>query len=244
MKRFIFTLIFAMFLGIMAFASPAYASEPAVVTVSGQGTISVSPDVAHISLGVETQNANPVIAQQTNSTTMSSVIAAITGLGIEENDIQTRNINMHPIHSWRGDQMIHQGYMVTNNISVTVRDIDDVGRVMSAATEAGANMSSNVFFTLLDSSAAYNQALALAIADATSKAQTITRALGQRLGTVVHVGEMGTTPIMPLPRVSAPARAMMEDQDFGGMAAAFAAPIHGGEMEIVARVQVTFSLLP
>jgi len=86
---------------------------------------------------------------------------------------------------------------------------------------------------------AYNQALALAVADASSKAQIIAQALGQRLGDAIHVGEAGTITPSPMPRaVGARAEMMVAEADF------FSVPVHSGELEIVARVQVTFTLLP
>jgi len=221
------------------FVVPVYAQEPGIITVSGEGIVNVVPDVANVSLGVENQESSPAQAQARNSAIMADVLSAIKALGVDESDIQTAWFNMSPVHDWTGPERRVMGYMVSNNINVTVRDIDMVGTILAAAADAGANMGSNVSFGLLDNSPAYNEALALAVADATAKAQTIARALGVNLGRVAHVGEMGTTGIMPFPTARAGAAMAVAEADFAGRV-----PVQGGELAITARVHVTFNITP
>ena len=218
---------------------PVYAQEPGVITVSGEGIVNVVPDVANVSLGVENQENSPAEAQARNSAIMTDVLNAIMALGVDESDIQTAWFHMSPVHDWSGPERRVLGYMVSNNINVTVRDIDMVGTILAAAAEAGANTGSNVSFGLLDNSEVYNQALALAVTDATAKARTIAGALGVNLGRVVHVGEMGTTNIMPLSATRAGAMMAVAEADFGGRV-----PVQGGELAVTARVQVTFNIVP
>jgi len=221
------------------FIVPVYAQEPGVITVSGEGTINVVPDVANVSLGVENQENSPAEAQARNNAIMADVLSAIMALGVDESDIQTAWFNMSPVYDWTGPERRVMGYMVSNNINVTVRDIDMVGAILAAAAEAGANTGSNVSFGLLDNSPAYNQALAQAVADAKGKAQTIAQALGVNLGRVVHVGEMGTTSIMPFPVARGGTAMAVAEADFGGRV-----PVQGGELAITARVQITFNIAP
>jgi len=234
---FVFTFVAAM----LAFASPVHAQERGMVSVNGEGIVSVTPDVAHISIGVENQEVSANIAQQRNSAIMTDVLAAVKAQGIEESDIQTVRFNMWPVHSWdmETNQSSVVGYMVSNNINITVRDIDMVGEVLAAASAAGANAASSVSFGLLDHTAAYNQALALAVTDATEKARIMASSLGQNLGPVISIHEasgMGSFfPPMPIVRAE-----MMMDHSMSF--AAGGVPVQGGELAVVARVQVTFDL--
>lgn len=232
---FLFTLLLFVFPAITA-----YARELPVITVSGEASVAVEPDVAFVFLGVETQDASALESQIRNNAIMENVIAAILATGIDESDIQTARFNMHPMHDWNtldGNPRVI-GYMVSNSVSVTVRDIDRVGAVLGAATEAGANAASNISFGLLDSSEPYNQALAQAVADATTKAQVIAASLGINLGNVQHVVEIGSTGFMPMPR----AEAMFAAGAFFAQDMAISVPMHGGELDIIARVQVTFEI--
>jgi len=234
---FMFTFVAAM----LAFASPVYAQDRGMVSVTGEGSVTVTPDVAHIFIGVENQEDNANIAQQRNSAIMNDVLAAIKAQNIEENDIQTTRFNMWPVHSWdiETNQSSVIGYTVSNHISITVRDIDMVGEVLAAASQAGANAASSVSFGLLDPAEAYNQALALAVTDATEKARIIASSLGQNLGQVQHVHEAsgmgGFFPPMPIVRAE---MAMDHAMSF----AAGGVPVQGGELAVVARVQITFDL--
>lgn len=243
MKKLVFLFAAAM---VVTLAAPGavYAQEISVfsgssISVSGEASVTMEPNVAFVSLGVETQDLRPAYAQQRNSARMTDVMAALAALGIEESDIRTVWFNMHPVHDWSDHTPRVVGYMVSNNISVTVRDINLVGQVLGAAAEAGANMASSVSFGLLDSTEAYNQALAEAVADATAKARIIATSLGRNLGEVTHVSESGSMGMMPFPA----ARSDMWF-DGGGFigAQAMGVPIHGGELSVFARVHVTFAI--
>jgi uncharacterized protein YggE len=235
-SKFAFLFVLAM----VNWASPVNAQEPGIITVSGEAAVMVEPDVAHLRLGVDTQDESPLEAQRRNSAAMANVIAAVVAMGVDENDIQTLWFHMHPVQDWNTVPPQVVGYMVSNNINVTVRDIESVGAVMAAATEAGSNTASSVSFGLLDPSSAYSQALSEAVEDATVKAQVIAHALGVRLGAVAHVGEMGIGGFIPFP--VARAEMMFDGGGFG--VAPGAVPVQSGELAVTARVQVSFYILP
>ena len=232
---FLFTFVAAMII----FASPVHAQERGMVSVAGEGIVSVTPDVAHIFIGVENQEAQAHTAQQRNNAIMSDVLAAIKAKGVDEADIQTTRFNMWPVHSWDPITNLSSvtGYSVSNNISITVRDVDLVGEILSAASQAGANMASSVSFGVLDHAEAYNQALALAVADAAEKARVIATSLGQTLGPVLSVHEAsgfgGFFPPTPVVRAD-----MAMEMSFAGGGV----PVQGGELAVIARVQITYEL--
>lgn len=228
MSKFLFLFAVAFFV----LATPVYAGE---ITVSGEGSVLIEPDMARVVLGVETQNQSALVAQTTNSETMTAVIAAIRAAGIDEGDIQTAHFFMHPMQDWRDGHGRIVGYQVSNSVNITVRDIDRVGAILAAATEAGANMSSSITFGLLDGTAAYNQALTQAVNDAEDKARTIAAALGGTLGNVINISEASWG--------FAPAVRMEAQFDMAMPAAAGApVPVQGGELTITARVQATFGV--
>jgi len=83
-------------------------------------------------------------------------------------------------------------YVVTHTLTVTIRNIDSVGEVIEAATEAGANQTHGVFFGIEDRETLYIEALALAIADAKVKAEAIAEVLGVEIGLPTSVFENQT----------------------------------------------------
>ena len=236
MKKFMF--LFALTMAVAFLSSTAYAQEVTGITVNGEGAVTIVPDVASVSVGAETQDSSPLEAQRRNNVKISDVIAALKALGIDEADIRTTSFFMHPIQNWRDGVGEVVGYMVSNRVDVTVRDIDMVGAVLTAATEAGANASSNITFGLLDGTAAYNQALALAVANAQGKAQTIAGALGVNVGAAVDVVELSGARFVPR------AQADMEMAAAAAPMAVADVPIQGGELTVTANIRATFLILP
>ncbi|MDR1665049.1 MAG: SIMPL domain-containing protein [Clostridiales bacterium] len=172
--------------------SRAYAAEDSggSITVSGTGSVNINPDVAYASLGVSTHEANAKTAMSANNTLMEKVIAALEGLGIAERDIRTTGFTMNPSYDYSnvGGRERITGYHVSNQLTVVVRDISIIGDVLGEAAEAGANIFNNVEFAVLDESAAYNEALALAMENAGGKAQALADTLG-KTATPVSVSE-------------------------------------------------------
>jgi uncharacterized protein YggE len=158
---------------------------------------------------------------------MQAVIAAIKGIGIPDKNIQTNGVSLYPIYD-QGQTI--SGYNASNNVVVTVDDVNQVGAVLDAAVRAGANQATNVQFGFKDESALRNQALAAAAADARGKADALAGALGLQITGIESVAEGGvSTPILQQPRPLAVAAA-----------APAAAPIEPGELEVVAQVTVVF----
>ena len=225
---------------------PAYAAGPAAapdsvstgeITVNGTGYVNIVPDVAYITLGVNTQDASPKTAQTRNSQQVAAVIAAVKAMGIAEKDIKTTNFYMYPQYDYSGAKGVETvvGYTVSNSVTVTVRDIDQVGALLGAAADAGANISSGVQFGLLDSSAAYHKALALAMANASAKASVIAKNLNRTVGSPSSVTESGG---MYAPVYSS-AGANLAAMDAG----ASGVPVQAGELTVTANVQMVFEYL-
>lgn len=211
----------------------AYAAEPNLgeITVSGTGSVSMVPDVAYVTLGVNTQDASPKTAQEKNNRLIEKVINAVIGMGIAEKDIKTTNFYMYPNYDYNKGSEAIVGYTVSNTVTVTVRDINKVGDVLGTAADAGANVSSGVQFSLLDSTAAYNEALVLAMENASAKAKTIAGALGKSIGNPASVSESGGN---YMPVYTGLQKAAMDT------AAGASVPVQAGELTVSATVQVVY----
>ncbi|MCL2461895.1 MAG: SIMPL domain-containing protein [Defluviitaleaceae bacterium] len=219
--------------GLFRGANTAYAdtTDMGQINVSGAGSINVDPDVAYVSLGVSTQDASPKAALDANNKLIAAVIAAVKKAGIADKDIRTDGFSMYPNYDYSKSTQVVTGYAVSNNVNVTIRDITKVGDVLGVATDAGANVAGSVQFSVLDSSAAYNQALAMAIDNAKGKAQTIAKALGITIGVPASVTETNNgyaTPMYTAALNSASA-------DAGG-----SVPVQTGKLTITANVAVTY----
>ncbi|CAM5195477.1 SIMPL domain-containing protein OS=Ureibacillus acetophenoni OX=614649 GN=SAMN05877842_102300 PE=4 SV=1 [Ureibacillus acetophenoni] len=200
-----------------------------VITVNGNGEISVAPNYAEIRIEVVKQSKDLGEAQSQNAQVMNQVISALLSLGISRDDIQTSAFNIFPQYDYIEGRQVFRGYEVSNSLTVKIRDISKVGLVIDTAVKNGANRISSLEFKLEQENKYYQQALQLALYNAVEKARVIAETL--RL------------PIHPLPieiveeSVESPPimyRAVAMSQE------SFQTPIEQGTISINAKVLVKF----
>jgi len=202
------------------------------ITVVGEGTANVVPDLAMIQAGVTTQGKTAREASEANSTAMTNVLAALKANGIAERDIQTAQFSIRPVHDSRreGDNRI-VGFQATNQISVRVRALAKIATVLDQMIAAGANNVSGIEFTVSERSRLLDNARTQAVAEARRKADLLARAAGVRMGRATAIIEHSGAP-MPVERMTMRA------------APAASVPIEAGEQTLRVYVSVTFELLP
>lgn len=202
-----------------------------IVTVTGEGAVTVKPDVGYLSLGVEISDVDASKAHEMNKAAMDRVIKVLLATGIAEEDIKTVYYSV-----WRGidynrsqdNQM--ESYHVTNQLEVTINNLDQTGAIIDACVAEGANVSGGVRFSVKDQDGYYQQALAAAMKQAQSKAQGIMSTFGAKPGKPWRVTEV--------PRYDGPVLYAAESAK--AMDAGPATPILSGEMEIKATVTVEY----
>ncbi len=167
---------------------------PSGLTVSGTGEVRVRPDIARLDLGVQTQSKDPRRAASLNAIRAGRIIAAVRGAGIPARDIQTTSYYLSPQYQYaqRTGKATLTGYEASNQVRVTVRRVEDAGRVLDAAIKAGANTSSGVSFDLNDRNTARDAALRIAAADASRKARVLATAFGLGAVRLLSVNESNT----------------------------------------------------
>lgn len=164
------------------------------VSVSGTGTLTVEPDEAEVYLSVVTEGEEADQVQKENSNKIADIMDELEGLGISEDNIETDYYYLYPKTSWDYDDSGRSeiyGYRLTHTLKVTTKDIENTGKIVDAAVDAGANDVDRVKFKLSEElmESSYEDALEEASKSAKSKAESITGALGVKLGKVERVAE-------------------------------------------------------
>ena len=169
-----------LFAALPAQAQPAQPMPAARVVVIGEGSVSVAPDYARLSGGVATRAKTVKEATDANSKLMNAVTAALLDSGIAQQDIQTSRFSIQPVYAPPQPQTEPRltGYSVSNQVSVTVRQIAKLGETLDRMVAAGATDVGNVAFLIADPSKALDQAREAAVADARRKAELYARASG------------------------------------------------------------------
>jgi uncharacterized protein len=196
------------------------------ITVTGNGTVDVTPDRASFDFGVTTNGTTAAQALNSNSTQAHSIIDALKKAGIASADIQTSQVSLWP--QTRDNGRVITGYQASNSVNVTA-PLAKSGSLVDAAVNAGAN---NVDGPTLDTSqkdALYNQALKQAVVQAKGKAEAIAAAAGLTLGSQLKVHEGGQTQLI------------YAEQSLAAGPAKVAPPVEAGTQKIQASVTVTYS---
>jgi len=212
-------------------AKAADTSTPAQtsITVSAQGSATVAPDVAFVTVGVQETDLQAGKAQSQANTIIAAAIARIKALGIPDRDIQTQSISLDPQYDDRGALT---GFQATDTLSITVEQLSKAGSVIDAGVTAGANKNVSVSFGLKDNTQALGQALHSAIAAGQQKATAVAAQLGISLaGAKVQVVENQAQSPVPV-----------QYSLVAGAAKSAATPVQAGSLVVQDSVTLTYTL--
>ncbi len=240
MRSKLFLLVSVLILSLVLSAcSGAVASGTQAVnrnlTVTGTGTVYLTPDVAYIYIGVHTENEDISQAVGDNNAKAQAVATALKGFGVEDKDIQTSNFSIWPSQKYdplTGEQT-GTIYMVDNNVYVTVRDLARLGDLLEAAIEAGANSINSIQFDVADKTAGQIDARQKAVESAANLADELAGVSGVTLGDIQTITYYDSQPY---------AYSGYGMGGGGGGAEASVAPIAPGQLTLSVTVTITYEL--
>lgn len=228
---------FASFLavGSAAQATAQTAAEPIPqITITGQASVSATPDMAVVTARVVTAGKTAPEALSGNSAAMTAVIDKIKAFGIAGKDIQTSGFSINPRYTpsqnWTDGAPRIIGYDVSNGVTVKIRDLDTLGAILDTVVASGANQIGGIQFQVSDPEDKLNEARKQAVANARERAMLYAEAAGAELGPILLISETGFG--APRPVAMRMERAMAAD----------AVPIEAGEMALRASVTITWEL--
>lgn len=203
------------------------------ISLTAEGSVQREPDIAYLNTGVQTQGETAQAAMEANATAMNGVFAALEAANIDRKDMQTSNFSLQPQYDYSsrssGSPRL-TGYQASNQLSVLVRDLDNLGETMDALVGAGGNTFSGLRFALEDDRAAKNAARDIAIKEAIARAELYAAASGYEVARIVTLSESGG--FSPQPRAMMAQARSLESST----------PIASGEVGYSVTVNVTFEL--
>jgi uncharacterized protein YggE len=213
-------------------AAPGDPAADAGVEVQGVGTAVGTPDVLHVTVGVEVGGSTVGDALGSANSAAGRVLDALHGAGVAKADIQTANVHVYPRYGNDGQQVT--GYLAGQDLAVTLRDLATAGATISTVVAAGGDAArvQGIAFDVDDDAALQEQARKLAFADARAKAEQYATLAGRKLGGLVLVQEQ-MTPSGPVPMAAGDS----------SMAAGEAVPISPGSADVTLTVDVRWSLV-
>jgi uncharacterized protein len=209
------------------------------ITVVGQGSVKVVPNIAQITIGVETTAGSVADGSTENQAKMAALLAALKAAGIPEKDIQTTSYSItvnrpadQPVPAMGATGATTPTYTVSNMVSVTIRDLTMISEVIDSTVAAGANNIWGISFSVDKPDAAVADARVKAVADAKARAEALAKLGEVTLGPVMAMSEVisgGPVPVM---------YSLAQDAKGGGTA------VSPGEVEISYQVQVIYYIAP
>jgi uncharacterized protein YggE len=209
------------------------AATPHTVRASGEATVTTKPDQAQISIGVVTDAHTAAEASAQNARQTSATLSAIKDSLGSRGEVKTTGYSISPQYDYSsGHAPRLTGYQARNTVLVTVDDLSLTGKIVDAATGAGANNIEGISFSLGNDTAVRAQALAEAAQKARSNGEAIAKALGLHVVGVLRADTEQAPVVRPIPMA------------FTAMAKAERAPtpIEPGTLDIHATVIVTLQV--
>jgi uncharacterized protein YggE len=168
------------------------------ITVTGRGGVERAPDEAIVAFTVETDDADATRATSANNTVYNRLMERLRGLGLPASAVRTTSYNARynprPPRP-NPDFPQRYGFVVSRGVTVTSDRTDRAGAIVDAAVAAGVSEVGAVTFGIKDRSAAYRSALAAAVNDAQAQARALADAAHVRLGPILAIAPLGSTPI-------------------------------------------------
>lgn len=235
MRKFAVMIVVAAVLAACNAAPGARAEDrapPRTMTVAGEGEASGVPDIAMLSLGVQTEGMTAAEALKKNAARMNAVVAKLKARGVADKDMQSRNLSVGPRYDYsnNGKPPKIVGYTAQNMLSVKLRNLDDAGSIIDDVVADGANSLGGISFTFDNPESLMNEARKAAIKDARARAQLYADAAGVALGPILQINE--GVAAQPSPQTYVAARAMKSE----------ATPVQTGESTVTAHVTLVYEI--
>lgn len=205
------------------------------LNLSAYGESTVAPDKATIMLGVQTDAPTAEAAIRENANKMSRVIAALKRGGLTDREIQTSNLSLNPQYVYQENLPPRlTGYQASNQVVITVRELNRLGQVVDATVNAGATNVGGITFGVEDATEAENRARLEAVEALRAKADLYAKAMGYRVARLVTLNEGSS--YMPVPP---PMPVMMRAEAAGKYDST---PVSPGEMKTRIDISATYEL--
>jgi uncharacterized protein YggE len=208
-------------------------ATPPTLNVNGSAQITVSPDIAYISVGVQTQNASANEAVSGNTVQAQKIADALKAMGIEDKDIRTSNFSISPQQQFDDKgKLTGVIFVVDNTVYVTLHDLTKIGDVLTAVVGAGANNIYGIQFDVSDKTTALASARKTAVENARKQAEELAQAAGVKLGAVQNINYYNSYPTMS------------EGKGGGAMydTASVSVPVAAGQLTYTVDVNIVYAI--
>lgn len=167
---------------------PVDGQSSRTLTATGVGEISVTPDIARVSINLSSQQKTAREAVSTNNDRVQEIIDILRTTGVADEDIKTTGFNIYPRQLWGPNREdLGKVYVVSSTLTATVRDLKRIGEILDPIVSGETELSFSMYLDISDTSGPFAGALAAAVMDARQKAQIMAEAANVELGALLRL---------------------------------------------------------
>jgi len=222
-------------LAITGIASAHDTVPPPLVTVTGEGEVKATPDMAYVTLGVEARKPSLAEARAQVTTAVERLLALTRELKIDPKFVDATQLQVQPEYRWneKDSQRVLLGYVVSRQVEVELRDLERLGALLERSVSAGVNVLGGARLDSTRRKELEREALTKAVDDARLDAEALAKAANARLGPVYSLSASMAMPFQPkyMERAVMAAQADAAEQTY--------AP---GDMRFVANVSAQYEI--
>ena len=187
---FVLLLVYTKLIGPIPFSVTSVTTQKSTAfDVTGEGRVTIKPDIASITAGIQAQASSVKGAQDQINSVINQVSEAIKQTGVDAKDIQSTNYSIYPTYDYGGGTQKITGYNAGTNLLIKVRNLDNINNVIDSATKNGANQISGLTFSVDDKTKMETEARQKAVDEAKKKAQVAAKIAGFKLGRIINYSE-------------------------------------------------------
>lgn len=187
---FVILFVYTKFIGPISFSVNSVTTQKTTTfDVTGVGKATAKPDIASVTAGISVQAQSVKDAQDQINSVINKITQTLKQNNVDQKDIQTSNYSISPTYDYTGGAQRITGYSANTNISIKVRNLDNVNKVIDTATANGANQISGVSFDIDDKTKVEDEARQKAVDEAKKKAVQASKIAGFKLGRIVNYSE-------------------------------------------------------
>lgn len=233
------TILFVLsaFFNVIASAHDSTVAAQDSVTVTGEGFVDAEPDMLDLRVDLFAIKPTLKAAKAELDQRYREALKVIKNYKIADADVKLTRLNSQTEYDWNKQQRVFKGYRVSRNLQVSVRDLGTYPELLQSLVNANISNINNATPRFSDDTATKEQALAVAVASAKRKAESLAAQFNRRLGQVAFISEGQVNASVPRPMM-AKSRSMTVQSDI----LQAAPPAMLGTQRINARVTVVYRL--
>jgi uncharacterized protein YggE len=177
--------------------TPDSASTVPTIVTSGDATVTRPPDVAYLTVAVETHARSPRDAQKQNADAMSGVQKQLADAGVPKDALRTLGLWLEQEFDVNNGRRTPRGFVARNTLEVRIDEVSRAGELADAVVQGGATSLNGIRFDLKDRAAAERDALRLAVAEARRRADAAAAGVGRTVDRVIKIEDSRAEVVSP-----------------------------------------------